>query len=126
MEKDLYVIFDKISNEFGEVLSFNGVDDAKRSFAIACAQTGLHDDLELFYLGHISLESHGPVLVGDVPVVVCDYNAVKEEVEKYSVSMAMRDKINSVVSFEYSGKEFVENVQKLCRYFSKKDKRFGK
>lgn len=126
MTKELYVIFDCVSQDFGEILSLNSVDEAKRAFALTCVNSGLREDLELYYLGSIELQNDFPTIVTKFPVRVCGYDNVKDDVDKYSASFAMIKKIDNVVDFEYSGKDFIENVRKLCRYFSKKDKGFGK
>lgn len=141
--KNLYVILDTVSQEVGEILSFANDGEAKRSFVYACSSTPTYKDLELHYLGTLDfvyvaiaqdadeksifcpeLRPFADPFGSEVKTnVICTGYEVQEEVQKIIEDNLLKVKMQNSISSMFHSKEFVDNVQKLCRYFSKNDKK---
>lgn len=143
MKKNLYVIFDCKNGSFGEIMSMENDNTAKRSFVMSLVDLPdvLVDDLALYNVGSIdSFEKMDVTPASEVMLypsidteetyvgsrLVCTSREVEEDVKHYRMRNVEFSKIANSIKVDYSAKQFVENVEKLSRYFAKKDKRFNK
>lgn len=139
--KRLYVIYDVKAQNHGEILTFIDDDEAIRAFKHSCLYTQFCDDLLLLEVGLLYyqddyiydkedyLETDKKVSLPffkffDKFIVVCEYSTIKDEVEKMKkdnlINTVLRDEVKKLFDIG----DFRNDVSKICRYMSKKDKRF--
>lgn len=144
--KHLYVIYDKKAQNHGEILTFIDDDEAIRAFIHSCLYTQFCDDLILLKVGLLYYQDDYIYSKGqefrdileiddkkvklpffkflDKCIVIREYCAVKDEVEKLKkdnlINTVLRDEVKKLFDIG----DFRNDVSKICRYMSKKDKRF--
>ena len=136
MNGRLYVIFDLKAKNFGDVLTFDNDEEAKRFFIHSCVNCDWFKELVLLCLGEITTFDNTTEVDGVGVKInplesyfefVCYGSDVSDEVDELIKKRVELDTLRLEIGKSLRRPQFVDDVEKLSRYLSKHDKkRFNK
>lgn len=127
MRKQVYIIYDNTSKNFGDLLTFDNDEEATRFFIYSCSNCDWYKDLKLFCLGEVhNVDDTDAVVIESDKCyfhVVCLGEDLSKEVEELRNKRAEVSAIQSEIAKTFRQPQFVEDVVRLSRYLQKNDKK---